>query len=148
MVFHLFAIGGNRLYPEFWIITGGTRYPGYITSTKPTPEMNLDLDNAVQLFSPSSASSAPNKDKYPIDDIKDPTPCTLVYVKGGTPRTIEVGETTVMPSCILHGRPVPAECAVVEVTTIREGREFEDLDNPNEEEGNEKLLDAKWTFIL
>jgi hypothetical protein len=34
------------------------------------------------------------------------------------------------------------------VTTIREGCEFEDLDYPNEEEGNEKLVDAKGTFIL
>jgi hypothetical protein len=37
---------------------------------------------------------------------------------------------------------------VVEVTTIREGREFEDLDYPDEDEGIEKLVDAKGTFIL
>jgi hypothetical protein len=54
----------------------------------------------------------------------------------------------VMPSRILHGRPVQVECAVVEVTTIRKGREFEDLDYPNEEVGIEKLVDAKETFIL
>jgi hypothetical protein len=53
-----------------------------------------------------------------------------------------------MPSCILHGQPILAECAVVEVTTIREGREFEDLDYPDEDEGIEKLVDAKGTFIL
>jgi hypothetical protein len=38
-------------------------------------------------------------------------------------------------------------CAVVEVTTIREGDEFEDLDYPDEEEGIEKLKDAKGNFI-
>jgi hypothetical protein len=83
-----------------------------------------------------------------MDDIKDPTPCTLMYVKGRTSRTIKVVEATVMPSRILHGRPIPVECAMVEVTTIREGHEFKDLDYANEDEGIEKLLHAKWTFIL
>jgi hypothetical protein len=58
----------------------------------------------------SSASSAPNRDegKYHMDDIKDPTPCTLMYVKGMTSRAIEVAEATVMPSRILHGWATPA----------------------------------------
>jgi hypothetical protein len=83
-----------------------------------------------------------------MDDIKDPTPCTLIYVKGRTSRTIEVVEATMMPSCILHGWLVPAECVVVEVTTIREGHEFEDLDYPIKDERIEKLIDAKGTFII
>jgi hypothetical protein len=37
---------------------------------------------------------------------------------------------------------------VVEVTMIGEGHEFEDLDNLDEEEGIEKLKDAKGNFIL
>jgi hypothetical protein len=37
---------------------------------------------------------------------------------------------------------------MVEVATIREGHEFEDLDYPDKEEGIEKLKDAKWNFIL
>jgi hypothetical protein len=53
-----------------------------------------------------------------------------------------------MDTHIMHGRPIPLECAVVEVTTIREGREFEDLDYPDEEEGIGKLKDAKGNFIL
>jgi hypothetical protein len=40
-----------------------------------------------------------------VDDIKDPTSCTLMFVKGRTSRTIEVAEATLMPSRILHGRP-------------------------------------------
>jgi hypothetical protein len=68
-----------------------------------------------------------------------------MYVKGRTLRTIKVAEATVMPSCIHHGRPILAECAVVDMTMIREGREF---DYPDEEEGIEKLVDAKGTFIL
>jgi hypothetical protein len=102
----------------------------------PTPEINLDLHTTIQPFALSSAGSAPSrdKDKYPMDDIKDPTPCTLMYVKGRTSRIIEVVETTVMPSFILHGWPILVECAVVEVTTIREGYEFEDLGYPDEEE--------------
>jgi hypothetical protein len=117
----------------------------------PSPEINLDLGGTVQQpFALNSASSTPNrdKDKYPMDDIKDPTPCTLIYVKGRTSRTIEVVEATMMPSCILHGWLVPAECVVVEVTTIREGHEFEDLDYPIKDEGIEKLIDAKGTFII
>jgi hypothetical protein len=83
-------------------------------------------DASVQPFAPSSASSVPNrdKDKYPLDGIMDPTPCTLMYVKGRTSRTIQVIEATMMPSHILHGRPIPAECAVVQVTMIREGCEL------------------------
>jgi hypothetical protein len=41
-----------------------------------------------------------------------------------------------------------SHCAVVEVTTIREDHEFEDLDYLDEEEGIEKLKDAKGNFIL
>jgi hypothetical protein len=111
----------------------------------------LDLGATIQQpFALSSADSAPDreKDKYLVDDIKDPTPCTLMYVKSRTSRTIEVAESTVMPSRIHHGRPILAECVVVEVTTIREGREFEDFDYPDEDEGIEKLVDAKGTFIL
>jgi hypothetical protein len=37
---------------------------------------------------------------------------------------------------------------VVEVTTIKEGHDFENLDYPDEDEGIEKLVDAKGTFIL
>jgi hypothetical protein len=46
-------------------------------------EINLDLGGAVQPFASSSADSSPNKDKYPMNDIKDPTPCTLGYIKAG-----------------------------------------------------------------
>jgi hypothetical protein len=48
-----------------------------------------------------------------------------------------------MSSRILHGQPIPSECAVVEATTIRDGHEFEDLNYSNEEEEIEKLVDAK-----
>jgi hypothetical protein len=83
-----------------------------------------------------------------VDDINEPTPCTLLYVKGRTLRTIEVADAIVMATCIMHGQPIPSECAVVEVTTIKEGHEFEELDYPDEEEGIEKLKDAKENFIL
>jgi hypothetical protein len=78
-----------------------------------------------------------------VDDINEPTPCTLLYVKGKTLRTIKVAGTIVMATRIMHGRPIPSECAVVEVIMIREGHEFEDLDYPDKEEGIEKLKDAK-----
>jgi hypothetical protein len=56
----------------------------------PSPEINLDLGGTVQQpFTPSSANSAPNRnmENYRMDDIKDPTPCRLKYVKGRTSRT-------------------------------------------------------------
>jgi hypothetical protein len=83
-----------------------------------------------------------------VDDINEPTTCTLLYVKDRMLRTIEVADAIMMATRIVHGRSIPSECAVVEVTTIREGREFEDLDYPNEEEGIVKLKDAKGNFVL
>jgi hypothetical protein len=82
------------------------------------------------------------------EEINESTPCTLLYVKGRMLRTIKVVDAIVMTTRIMHGRPILSECAVVEVTTIREGHEFEDLDYPNEEKGIEKLKDAKENFIL
>jgi hypothetical protein len=124
--------------------------PQYVVQM-PILEINLDLGATVQQpFASSGASSAPNrdKDKDHMDDINDPTPCTLMYVKGRTLKTIEVVEATVMPSRIIHGCPIPIDYAVVKVTMIREGHEFEDLDYPDEDEGIKKLVHAKGTFIL
>jgi hypothetical protein len=114
------------------------------------PQMNLDIGTAPPqtVPAPSSVSSAPDHQKYPVDDINEPTFCTLLYVKGRTLRTIEVADAIVMATHIMPGRPVPSECAVVEVITIREGYEFENLDYPDEEEVIEKLKDAKGNFIL
>jgi hypothetical protein len=109
------------------------------------PQINLDIGTR---FTPSSGGSAPGHQKYPVDDINELTPCTVLYVKGRTLRTIEVTDAIVMATHIMHGRSVPSECAVVEVTTIREGREFKDLDYLDEEEGIKKLEDAKGNVIL
>jgi hypothetical protein len=83
-----------------------------------------------------------------VDDINESTSCTLLYVKGRMLRTFKVVDAIVMATCIMHGQPIPSNCAVVKVTTIREGREFEDLDYPDDEEGIEKLKDAKGNFII
>jgi hypothetical protein len=69
-----------------------------------------------------------------VDDISKPTLCTLLYVKGRMLRTIEDADAILMPTRVMHGWPIPSECSVVEVTMIKEGREFEDLDYPNKEE--------------
>jgi hypothetical protein len=61
---------------------------------------------------------------------------------------LKVADAIVMATRIMHGRPIPSECAVVEVTMIREGHEFEDLDYREQEEGIEKLRDAKGNFTL
>jgi hypothetical protein len=49
---------------------------------------------------------------------------------------------------VIRGKHNTGCYTVVEVTTFREGREFEDHDYHNEEKGIEKLVDAKGTFIL
>jgi hypothetical protein len=97
------------------------------------PQINLDIGTTLPIVvpSPSSAGSAPDNQKYFVDDINEPTPCTLLYVKGRTLRTIEVADAIVMAPRIMHGRPVPSKCALVKVTTIIEGCEFENLDYPD-----------------
>jgi hypothetical protein len=69
-------------------------------------------------------------------------------LKGRTLRTIEVVDAIVMVTRIMHGRLVPSKCAVVEVTTIREGCEFEDHDYPDEMEGIENLKESKGDFNI
>jgi hypothetical protein len=83
-----------------------------------------------------------------VDDINEPTPFALLYIKGRMLRTIEVAHSIMMATHIIHGRLVPSKCAVVEVITVRVGREFDDLDYLDEEEGIEKLKAAKGNFIL
>jgi hypothetical protein len=126
------------------------KHPKLVISQVSVPQINLKVGTATPQVvpAPSSVGSAPDNKKYHVDDINESTPCTLLYVKGKTLRTIEVADAIVMATRIMHGWPVPLECAVVEVTMIREGHEFEDLDYPDEEEGIEKLKDAKGNFIL
>jgi hypothetical protein len=80
-----------------------------------------------------------------VDDNNESTPCTLLYLKGRTLRTIKVADAIVMATHIMHGWPIPS---VIKVTTIREGREFEDLNYLDEEERIEKMKDAKENFNL
>jgi hypothetical protein len=114
------------------------------------PQINLDIGTASPRVvpAPSSVGSAPDHQKYHVDDINEPTTCTLLYVKGRALRIIEVADAIVMTTHIMHGRPISSECAVVEVTMIREGPKFYDPDYPDKEEGIEKLKDAKGNFIL
>jgi hypothetical protein len=109
------------------------------------PQINLDIGTGFTL---SSVGSTPDHQKYHVDDINEPTPCALLYVKGGILRTIEVANAIVMATRIMHGWPVLSECAVVEVTMIRDGHEFEYLEYLDKEGGIEKLKDAKGNFII
>jgi hypothetical protein len=80
------------------------------------PQINLDIGTGFTL---SSADSTPDHQKYHVNDINEPTPCILVYIKGRTLRTIKVVDAIVMATHIMHGWPISSECAVVKVTTIR-----------------------------
>jgi hypothetical protein len=120
------------------------KHSDIVISQMSVPQINLDIDTGLTSI---SGGSTPDHQKYHVDDINEPTPCTLLYVKGRTLRTIEVANAIMMATRIMHGQPVPSDYVVDEVTTIRLGHEFEDLDHPNQEEGIEKLKDAKGNFI-
>jgi hypothetical protein len=126
------------------------KHPELIISQVSIPQINLEVGTAMHQVVPaqSTVGSTPDNQKYPVDDINEPTPCTLLCVKGRMLRTIKVVDAIMMATRIMHGWPVLSDCVVVEVTTIREGHDFEDLDYPDEEEGIEKLKDAKGNFIL
>jgi hypothetical protein len=129
------------------------KHPKVVISQVSVLQVNLEVGTATPqvVLAPSSACSTPDNQKYHVDDINEPTPCTLLYVKGRTLRTIKVADAIVMTTRIMHGRsgrPISSECAMVEVTMIKEGHEFEDLDYLVEEERIEKLKDAKGNFIL
>jgi hypothetical protein len=125
------------------------KHPNIVISQVSVPQINLDISTAPPPVVPalSNGGSAPDQQMYHVNDINELNPCTLLYVKGSMLKTIEVVDAILMATHIMHGRPVPSECAVVEVTTIRESCEFEDLDYLDEEE-IEKLKAAKWNFIL
>jgi hypothetical protein len=126
------------------------KHSNIVISQVSVSQINLDIGTTSlrAVPAPSSVGSPPDHQKYHVDDINEPTPCTLLYVNGMTLRTIDVDAAIVMATDIMHGRHVPSECAVVEVTTIKEGHAFEDIDYPNEEEGIEKLKDAKNNLII
>jgi hypothetical protein len=120
------------------------KHPDIVISQVSVTQINLDIGTALLPVVPalSSVDSAPDQQKYPIGDINEPTPCALLYVQGKTIRTIKVADAIVMATRIMHGQPVPSKCAVVKVTMIREGHEFEHLDYLDEEQGIEKLKDV------
>jgi hypothetical protein len=57
-----------------------------IISQVSVPQIKLDIITTPTqaMPAPSSAGSAPDHQKYHVDDINEPTPCTLLYVKGRT----------------------------------------------------------------
>jgi hypothetical protein len=126
------------------------KHSNIVISQVSVPQINLDIFAASlrAVLAPSRAGSAPDHQKYHVDDINEPIPCTLLYVKGKMLSIIKVADAIMMATHIMHGQPIPSECAVVEVTMIKESHEFEDLDYLDEEEGIEKLKDAKENFIL
>jgi hypothetical protein len=86
------------------------KYPKFVIRQS-IPIVNLDIGTEFTL---SNADSTPDNQKYHVDDIKEDTLCTLVYVKGMMLRTIEVTDTIVMHARIMHSRPILSKCAVIE----------------------------------
>jgi hypothetical protein len=68
-----FAAGGNRLYLEFWAITGGPRYSGYITPTvAPEPSIERVARDSHSMMGRTGTHMglwAISLDRYSTDDI-------------------------------------------------------------------------------
>jgi hypothetical protein len=123
------------------------KHPDIIICEVSIPQINLDIGTALPQAVP--ASLLISKSTMWMTSMNPPLADAIVMeVKGRALRTIKVADAIVMAPHIMHSWPVLLECAVVEVTTIREGRDFEDLEYPDEEEGIEKLKDAKGNSIL
>jgi hypothetical protein len=117
------------------------KHPDITISQMSISQINLDIGTALPRVvpAPSSVDSALDHQKYHVDDINEHTPCTLLYVKDRILRTIEVADAIVMATRIMHDQPVPSECTMVEVTTIRKCHKFEDLDYLDKEKEIENL---------
>jgi hypothetical protein len=60
------------------------KHPELVISEVSVPPINLEVDTATPQVvpAPSSVGSAPDNQKYPMDNINEHTPCTLLYVTG------------------------------------------------------------------
>jgi hypothetical protein len=74
------------------------------------PQINLDIGIGFTL---SSVGSTPDHQKYHVDDINEPTPCTLLYVKDKRLRTIEVVDAIVilLVSCMVGLSRQSVQCS-------------------------------------
>jgi hypothetical protein len=73
-----------------------------VISHVPVSQVKLDIGTGFTL---GSVGSALSNQKYHMDDIKELTLCTLLYVKGRTLRTIEVTDAIVMSGHIMQVSP-------------------------------------------
>jgi hypothetical protein len=90
------------------------KHPEFVISQVSVPQINLEVGIAMPqvVTTPSSAGSAFDNQKYHVDDINELPPCTLLFVKFRTLRTIDVADATVMATRIMHGWPVPSRQSV------------------------------------
>ncbi|TVU50243.1 hypothetical protein EJB05_01607 [Eragrostis curvula] len=118
------------------------------------PEVRLSVDSeqqpSTQCFAPSSVGSTPvDTDRYPVDKIKEDTPCSLLLPYGRKGRTKMVAEGIAMVGRVMHTRAILAECARVQVLRVVDDKyNTVELDYPNEDEEFETLGDAVNNFIL
>jgi hypothetical protein len=61
--------------------------PDIVITQVSITQINLAISTR---FTPSSGNSTLDNQKYSVDDINEPTPCTILYVKGRTLRTVKV----------------------------------------------------------
>ncbi|TVU13548.1 hypothetical protein EJB05_40608, partial [Eragrostis curvula] len=121
--------------------------PEFILSTKsPQQTCSQTLPKA-----PSSVgSSSADTQRYPVDDIMEATPCSLMVTmeRKGKTRQFKVAEGTACPGCELHTMQMPKECARVFVGRVIDDKFLkEELDYRDEKEGIETLEDAVNNFV-
>lgn len=97
---------------------------------------------------PSNVASTANKNHYSVDDIVRPTPCSLLISYGITNlRTKQVGTGLAIPGREMHRAKIPDDYYRVEVLTVMQGHEDDELDIPRPDD-IEKLGQAIKNFIL
>jgi hypothetical protein len=75
--------------------------------------------------------------RYPVDDITEPTFCTLQMPFGRARKKKEVAQGVVQPpesGATYNGKPIPPDCALVDVVWVNPDFEHEELDFPTERE--------------
>jgi hypothetical protein len=92
----------DQFVSQFFNFIG--KYSELVISQVSAPQINLEVSTATPQVVPalSSAGYTPDNQKYPVHDINEPTPCTLLYVKGRALRTIKVADAIVMATRIIH----------------------------------------------
>lgn len=92
------------------------------------PELQQRVDRMQDAF------PMPDVPSYPVDDIKEDTPCRLLIPVRRTGKTIQVATGRAMPGRRFHCQDIPDDYAKVEVRTVNEDHRMYEIDFPTPED--------------